>query len=639
MSLSTANANTDTLLFESIGEMVAGLSYSHTIVAIPIHQLQDQILEYHSTLCREFNDTTLDTLYNDAMKNLSRDEISATAVKRNILRNWKTIGYLHKQEVEEVIERVTALMNVLPSELPSQMSENRVDTMDEYESDTTPATPGKRPRRAIGLIIGAIAGIALGGTGTLFGTMGLANSNRLRDQVDALSDKVYQLEVDVSRHGLILQEVQAQLQTVFVVNALKDAFDPAMLLARLRTHFSRLDRLVVKHEMLLQALQNRRISTTFLAKEKVDQIFLQAQRRAKSLGCQLLLSNPSHLTQLEVSHFYNGTYLNLILHIPIAPANSIMRLFKLHPFPLPFANDTFLIPDVRNDVLAVSNTNVRFSSQMSSLELQSCSRVNKIYLCERNGVMNKFPEDTCLGALYHQKFDLAKSICQFHVEPAREFIYQLLNNWFLIYVMAPVTVPVTCQDKNHFEWHLKAGITRQHLPAGCTADLPRNLLLSDLSILVPQDYVQFDMEWDPVSFLPDFQSMVLPEFRKISDGVGPSAVSLATLQSIVASRLMVPRFFHPLHFTFNAITFIIVALLAFAGGRYFYQRYRDRQTKLQQANVQRAVQSVLAKRTLSHYNDEIRLPGYMEAAAATPPSAASKTQQSYMRSETYDEVH
>jgi len=74
MSLSTASANTDTLLFESIGEMVAGLSYSHTIVAIPVHHLQDQILEYHSTLCREFNDTTLDTLYNDAMRNLSRGQ-------------------------------------------------------------------------------------------------------------------------------------------------------------------------------------------------------------------------------------------------------------------------------------------------------------------------------------------------------------------------------------------------------------------------------------------------------------------------------------------------------------------------------------------------------------------------------------
>jgi len=268
MSLSTANANTDTLLFESIGEMVAGLSYSRTIIAVPVHQLQDQILEYHSTLCREFNDTTLDSIYNDAMKNLTRNEISATAVKRNILRNWKTIGYLHKQEVEEVIERVTALMNVLPHDLPSHMSENRVDTMDEYESDTTPASSGKRPRRAIGLIIGAIAGIALGGTGTLFGTMGLANLNRLKDQVDALSDKVHQLEVNVSRHGLILEEVQAQLQTVFVVNALKDAFDPAMLLARLRTHFSRLDCLVVKHEMLLQALQNRRISTTFLSKKR-----------------------------------------------------------------------------------------------------------------------------------------------------------------------------------------------------------------------------------------------------------------------------------------------------------------------------------------------------------------------------------
>jgi len=318
-----------------------------------------------------------------------------------------------------------------------------------------------------------------GGTGTLFGSMGLANSNQLKEQVEAV------------QHHRSFSESNRDLQESYR-GSVSSARDPPNQCHTgfLWLHYAvdqpscphwRLTQLIDWHEKL-QSLQTCRFSTTFLPKEKVDVLFTRAQRRAKALGCSLLLTSPSHITQFEVSHFFNGYHLNLIFHMLMAPHNSIIRLYELHPFPLSFANNTFLIPAVRNGVLAVSNTNIRFSSQLPTLELQSCNRINKIYLCERNGVMNKFPEDTCLGALYHQKFDLAKRICHFHVEPDKEFIYQLLNNWFLIYVTAPSIVPVTCQDKNHYVWHLKTGITRQHLPAGCTADLPQNLLLSDISI-------------------------------------------------------------------------------------------------------------------------------------------------------------
>jgi len=576
----SARANSDTLLFESIGELVAGLSYSHTIVSVPVLDLQAQVHAYRDTLVAEFHNETIEKIFANQKRGYVPidDHNKFIHLKKKIFSDWVSIGGLHIIEVDSLVDRIDALVHLLPLDIPQTVSHNIIDEYDTADSgtlsrppipqtvshniideyDTADSGTLSRPPRAVGALLGMVGGFLLGGAGTLFGTLGLASSKRLKEQLEVVQKHVDILYVQNSEMNETLQDVRSQVQDLLMVNALKDTFDTTMLLTRLRTHYSKLSGLIDKHEKLLQALQTRRLSTTYLPKDQIDALFIQAQRRAKTLGCSLLLTSPSHITQIEVSHFFNGTHLNLILHMPIAPHNSIMRLYKLHPFPLPFANDTFLIPDVRDDVLAVSNTNIRFSSQLSTLELQSCNRINKIYLCERNGVMNKFPEDTCLGALYHQKFDLAKRICHFHVEPAKEFIYQLLNNWFLIYVTSPQTVPITCMDKDktHFEWHLKTGITRQHLPAGCTADLPRNLLLSDLSILVPQDYVQFDMDWDPVSFMPEFQDLVLPEFRAMSDQLGPSAVSLSTLQSIVASKMQTPSFFHSVHFTFNTITLI-----------------------------------------------------------------------------------
>ncbi len=92
---------------------------------------------------------------------------------------------------------------------------------------------------------------------------------------------------------------------------------------------------------------------------------------------------------------------------------------------------------------------------------------------------------------------------------------QLMDNWFLIYMMEPATVPILCANSTPGEWHVKAGITRHHLSAGCVADFPRHRLLSDVSVIVPQDYVQFEMDWDPISFMPELRDLVIPEFQKL----------------------------------------------------------------------------------------------------------------------------
>ena len=50
---------------------------------------------------------------------------------------------------------------------------------------------------------------------------------------------------------------------------------------------------------------------------------------------ELLVSQPSDLLQLELSYFYNGDMVTLLLHAPTVLIGSLLRLVKLHPFPLP----------------------------------------------------------------------------------------------------------------------------------------------------------------------------------------------------------------------------------------------------------------------------------------------------------------
>jgi len=79
--------------------------------------------------------------------------------------------------------------------------------------------------------------------------------------------------------------------------------------------------------------------------------------------------------------------------------------------------------------------------QLSTVDLMGCNVMGKTYMCERNGILHKVPEDTCLGALYHQRYSEARSLCTFHIEPTREYARQLKDNWYLVYSDYPQTVP------------------------------------------------------------------------------------------------------------------------------------------------------------------------------------------------------
>ncbi len=101
---------------------------------------------------------------------------------------------------------------------------------------------------------------------------------------------------------------------------------------------------------------------------------------------------------------------HLILHIPMAPSDSLMRLFQLRPFPLPFSDTHMLMPNPDNQILAISANADRFSIEMSAVHLLGCHRVNQVYMCERRGVLNRYLNDTCLGSLYMQDLEGAMTL-------------------------------------------------------------------------------------------------------------------------------------------------------------------------------------------------------------------------------------
>ncbi len=175
---------------------------------------------------------------------------------------------------------------------------------------------------------------------------------------------------------------------------------------------------------------HQRFAVDYLNPAKMAELFRKLEEQSLEAGCELLVQYHSDLFQIETSLLYDGQDGHLLIHVPMTPKNSLLRLFRLHPFLLPMFETHHLLPDVKDDVLAISSTDTRYV-QLSSTDLMSCHRVNQIFMYDSFGVLSR-RFNTCLGTLYMQKFEDTQKLCPFKVVPIEERVYQLRKGHYRI---------------------------------------------------------------------------------------------------------------------------------------------------------------------------------------------------------------
>jgi hypothetical protein len=320
-----------------------------------------------------------------------------------------------------------------------------------------------REKRIAGLIIGStILSLVFG---TLMGWFTHRCLTNLRDQINEVKNEQHRLlqiqQITMTR----LDNLEKVLREVIVEmerseNAWVNYF--ALDHARVQLHFY-LQKLVRG----LQAAHLRRLSVDLLDSKQLHHIFDLAAKQANAHNYMLMLEHPSDLFQIETSYVHNGQDVHLILHIPMVPPDSILRLFQLHPFPLPFTDLHFIMPDPSNQIFAISSGVDRFSIEMSVANLMSCHRINSAYLCERHGVMRRELNSTCLGSLYMQDFVGATNLCKMQIVEQVETVLQLQDNWYLVYSPVAFTSYIICLNNSNSEVFMKTGPNRVYISPSC----------------------------------------------------------------------------------------------------------------------------------------------------------------------------
>ncbi len=280
----------------------------------------------------------------------------------------------------------------------------------------------------------------------------------------------------------------------------------------------------------IQAAIHQRFAVNYLNPAEMAELFRKLEERTDEAGCELLVQFHSDLFQIETSLLYNGRDRHLLIHVPMMPKNSLLRLLWLHPFPLLMFETHLMLPDVKDDVLAISSTNTRYSVQLSSTDLLSCHQVNQIFMCDSFGVMSRQFNNTCLGALYMQQFEAAQTLCPFKVVPVEERVYQLWKGHFIAYLPTYTTINIQCGDGKASEMHLKKGTQQLHIAPGCQGTFPHHLMTSDFSVHLNNSIVHYKWDWGPLNFKPPGEMEQMGEALKHIGELRLHQPNLADLQ-------------------------------------------------------------------------------------------------------------
>ena len=533
--------------------MATSINYGHVKMTINLTSIINQVDSYISALL-ELNQTILPLIRpEDSTNGKYYYETNIEWLYKVTYNQTLKVIALHLGEAEEIKWRVKSLQRLLPQPV----------TTDDHH------VRGKRiPFLAAGA--GLLAGLVLGIFGTYQGSHNAQQIKYLLSQ-DQLQKQLNQKFIEVTQlHDRQIQEISHHLDAVTKYLHVQTQLNPGLLDSRLSRLESQMYNRIHIATHAIQEAQQHRLAIDLIPHFQLEDLFEKLQRLAKSNGCELLLEHPSDLFQIEVSYFSFEGDVYLLLHVPMVAPESTLRLFKLHPFPLPIYNKAtegpLLVPEVENNVLGISTGSQRYSVQLSAVELLSCHIVNRKYTCEKSGVLKKQFADTCLGALYHQQLEAAKKICTLRLHPAEEMVRQLKNNWFAVFLPKQITVPIQCRNGTSKELMMPTGVSSFHLSEGCTASLNDHLVTSDFSVQTPSDFIHYEWKWDSTDLMADGldKLTLIPELKTLSDH-GIHYPTLDAVQELYIQKQYSPGWWaHLVHFVgLGTITLILIATIIF----------------------------------------------------------------------------
>ena len=260
------------------------------------------------------------------------------------------------------------------------------------------------------------------------------------------------------------------------------------------TAFDAIERSLDDVASAMQEAQHNRLAIELVPLDELQRLYNELKVEAERTETQMVITAPSHLFQLETSFVYDGDTAVLLVHVPLIPPGTLSTLYKLRPFPIPLGDGNVIMPRESPELLALSYKDKNLWSIVQQYNLHTCSKVNNIYVCPGQGVLHSQTESTCLGALYLERIDEAKTLCSLDIIPEYELAVPLHKENYLIYALQAQNANLDCPNTRVETVNVPRGISQQRIPESCRLTLTQTTVFSQFNLRLPGNVKYY--KWD-----------------------------------------------------------------------------------------------------------------------------------------------
>ena len=463
------------IIFKNIGIYATKVEFHHIHIPVDIQSIELTAEQAMSIIKNYAHNIMQETLMHYHQDNPYPDEQKARAYA-TLLQNQNTFAVNNSQIILDQLKNTLISM-----------------------TEALPQSATRLNKRQLGFLFGIV--------GTAFATVNSGRIAALEKQENANQNQFK----SITHINEIQEDHLKHLDLKFIANEKQNLealrYNPAMITSASNVLIFQTWDIVNRIKDTVQQAQFNRLSASLLEGATVNKMFQFVEIAAKSKGMDLMIKKPVDLFQIELSYFYHPQtkVLNLFLHVPMVRPENLLQFFRLIPFPISnqIKTNYSMIPKLEQEMIAIGGKHQY--QLVSQVDLQACNKYGTTYMCEDRDMTKTDLEDTCLGALYLERWPVINKLCKFEFVPAKEHAFKISSNKWIVASPEPFSTTVQC-DKVFSTINLKH-LSIITVPEGCTMQLRlHNIHPGSFTSDTDIETKHFQWTWKPNQMFPHYNT-------------------------------------------------------------------------------------------------------------------------------------
>ena len=334
-----------------------------------------------------------------------------------------------------------------------------------------------KKKRAIGAIIAGVVLLVAATTGGLYVYSEIQDAKEQSFTNRHAIQNVFDVQ---DRGATAVMSLQSLLErTVNQLDGTDHEVEYAMNSARADAAVLQLEKVTTDFGQVIKGAMSQTLAPETIQALPEGEVQRMIKNEAMDTGTVSMVQNMGDLLQCQTSFTMAKGTLDVLIHIPLAPADSFLSIYRYQPLPVPVSEHYHATLDMDLSLLAVSNDDSVFTA-MTDGQLDDCRRIGKHYACDNLNAIRRTttppqpgPDvEMCLFSLFKQRYETVQKTCRVLIRDSPETAVQTGKNEFAVFAKAEYQVPVKCIGDSHVDrrmFTVGKGTTTVTLEPNCRA--------------------------------------------------------------------------------------------------------------------------------------------------------------------------